>query len=112
MRKSKKVTEANLATILGYVKKAIRSKKMIAFTELRVKTLKRATRRVNSNMAIFQGFSLSNKAVIVKREMYPSAFPKPFIAVYTQDGSLVIIDVEDRVDIKADQIMIKKGFLW
>jgi hypothetical protein len=109
MKRSKKVTEANLATILSYVKKVIRNKRIISFTELRVKTLKHATRQVNCGPVMFCGFELSDEVIIVKKETYPNAFPKPFIAVHTKDGSLAIIDVEDQVNITDNRITVKKG---
>jgi hypothetical protein len=109
MKRSMKVTEANLATILGYVKNVVRSKRFFYFTEVRANTLKQATRRVNCKLAIFCSFGLSNKAVIVKKETHPNAFPKPFISVQTHGGSVAIIDIEDQISVTANAITIKKG---
>ncbi len=109
MKRSKKVTEGNLPTILSYVKKLVRNKRRIIFTELKVRTLKKANHRVNCRTTIFKDFKLGDEVNIVKRGMYASAFPKPFIAVHTNDGSLAIIDIDDQVNITANQVIVKKG---
>lgn len=106
MKRSKRVTEGNLPTILSYVKKLVRNKHQIIFTELKVKTLKKANHRVNCRTTLFKGFKLGNEVIIIKSTIH---FPKPFIAVHTEDGSLAVIDIGDQVHVTANQVIVKKG---
>jgi len=110
MKRSKRVTEGNLPTILSYVKKMVRNKHRIIFTQLKVKTLKEANRKVSCKTTIFKDFKLGHKVTIIRWVMYTgSTFNGPFIAVCTNDGSQAIVDIGDQVNITTNQIIIKKG---
>ena len=103
MKRSQRVTEANLPTILGYVKN-IMQKKTVTFLTVKAKTLKQTNRVLNSNSSLDGHFGLCVKAIIRKE-----GFPKQFIALSTRNGFVEIIDIDDQVHITADKIIIKKG---
>jgi hypothetical protein len=106
MKRSTKVNEANLATILGYIKNLMNKKKTVTFIDLSVRTLKQANQIFNSNPNLNGDFGLCAKSSIYQHEM----FPKPFIKLKTRNGFIGIIDVEDWVLVTASKIIIKKGF--
>ena len=105
MKRSQRVLEANLPTILGYLKSILKKKKKVTFITMSTKTLKKTNQALNGDKSI-DGDSGSFLVATIRTD----GFPKPFITLRTLCGSVGIIDVDDQVNISFDKIVIKKGF--
>jgi hypothetical protein len=104
MKRSQRVTEANISTFLGYVSKIAKKKRTVTFLLVTTKTLKKTNQVFNSDKLLDGDFGLCDKLVSRK-----DGFSKPFITLRTCNGFIGLIDVDDQVHITADKIIIKKG---
>lgn len=107
MKRSKRVSESNLPTILGYVKNIMKKKKTVTFLAVPTKTLKTTNQVFNTDRSLDGNFGLCVRVAIRNRKY---GFPKPFITLLTRNGFVNLIDVDDQVHVTADKIIIKKGF--
>lgn len=104
MKRSQRVSEANLPTILGYIKNITKKRRTVTFLPVISKTLKTTNQLLNHEVALDGQFGLCLEAVIRK-----DGFPKPFITLKTRNGFVGLLDVDDQVHITASRIIIKKG---
>lgn len=104
MKRSQRVSEANLPTILGYVKNIMKKSRTVTFLLMDTKTLKTTNQVLNYDSSLDGNFGLCFQAVNRR-----DGFPKPFITLKTRNGFVSIIDVDDQVHIAAGKIIIKKG---